>query len=159
MFIILRCWSSWNFNKTSRERIPVTTHLRECTKSFSRYFVLEDLIHCQCRENAGTSPLRSLFGWKVRGVWLSLCTSSQTCSLETNGNQQQGSWVSDLGLPLLPPGWCLPGSSFLAWKCFCRLFSINHVFHIKKGRKQGKLLLFNHGTLFSLWFSTIRELA
>lgn len=50
-------------------------------------------------------PLRSLFGWKVRGVCLSLCTSSQTCSPETQGNQQQRSWISGVGLLLLSLPW------------------------------------------------------
>lgn len=122
-------------------------HLYECTKCVPPYFVLEDLMCCQCRKNEGIFPLRSLLGWKVRGVCLSLCTSSQTSSPEMHGNQQQGSWVPDVGLPLLPSRWCLPGSSFLARKSFYWLFSINYVFHIKKA-ENGKLLLFNYGTLF-----------
>lgn len=125
-------------------------HLHECTKCFPPYFVLEDLMCCQCRENTGIFPLRSLFRWKVRGVCLSLSTSvlqAKPVSLQLHGNQQEGSWVSDVGLPLLPPRWCLPGSSFLARKSFYWLFFINYVFHIKKA-ENGKLLLFNYGTLF-----------
>lgn len=128
-------------------------HLHECTKCFPPYFVLDDLMCCQCRENTGIFPLRSLFGWKVRGVCLSLSTSvlqAKPVSLQPHGNQQEGSWVSDVGLPLLPPRWrssFFPGSSFLARKSFYWLFSINYVFHIKKA-ENGKLLLFNYGTLF-----------
>lgn len=102
VFIILRCWPPWNFNTTSREQIPVATNLHECTKGFPPYSVLEDLMHRHYREMQGFPP--EVTAWmKGESLCLSLCTSGQTCSPETHGNQQQRSWVSDVGLPLLPP--------------------------------------------------------
>lgn len=88
--------------------------------------------------NAGISPPRSLFGWKVRGSAFHFVLQAKPVPLKHMEMSSKGAECLMWGCPC-----CLPdgGSSFLARKHFCSLFSINQVFHIKK-TENGKLFLF-----------------
>lgn len=99
-------------------------------------------------------PPGSPFGWKVRDSAFHFVLQAKPVPLKHMEISSRGAECLMWGCPC-----CLPEgrSSFFPRKHFCSLFSINQVFHIKKGRKQGKLFLFNHWILFSWWFSTIRE--
>lgn len=147
MFIILKCWSPWNFNTTSRECIPVTTIYMIAQNVFLHILCWKTWCAVSAGRTQGFFPWGHCSGERWEESAFHLVLQAKPVSLWPHGNQQEGSWVSDVGLPLLPPRWCLPGSSFLARKSFYWLFSINYVFHIRKA-ENGKLLLFNYGTLF-----------
>lgn len=103
----------------------------------------KDFLHILCWKTVTTGkcrdfPPRSLFGWKVRASAFHFVLQAKPVPLKHMEISSKGAECLMWGCPC-----CLPeGSSFLARKRFCSLFSINQVCHIKKDRKQGKLSLF-----------------
>lgn len=168
MFIILRCWSPWNFNTTGRKCVPMTTHLRERASSFPRYFVLEGLMHCQRRENTRIFPLWSLFGWKVKGACLSLGTLKETNLFlpvtwqvtEARGARRRGRTNSRCQAAPAASRPAAPWDRFLGWKALPWIIFYQSGLSYKKVENRGNYfflimkLCFPDGlVLLESWFN------
>lgn len=112
----------------------VTTNWHECTQSFPPHSVLEDLVHCQCRENTGISPWGRCLDERWEASAFHFVLQAKPVPLKHKEISSKGAEYLVWGCSC-----CLShgGGSSLARKHFCWLFPINQDFYIKKAENRG----------------------